>query len=122
MLISWVRYAKSLHSLVIRKCVTTKSFVRLSQTDARLNSNAIEIDVVCPFDTSSNSYVLVLPDKKSVKPAAAYLRVSTPGASKSVNLLTRSLYQFVGEISLISGNRINEARGEYSSLNSLCNY
>lgn len=59
------------------------------------SGNVIEIDVVCPF-----RYVVEflrfgeLPDEKSVRPAIAYLRVSTRGASRSVNLFI--IYQFAG--------------------------
>lgn len=57
-----------------------------------------------PLDTSSNSYVSVLPDEKSVRPAAAYLRVSTRGASRSVNLLAHSLLTR-RRVSSVSGDR-----------------
>lgn len=98
MLISWARYARAreeaLPGIVIRKCVTTKSLVRLSRTPGvRSSGTAIEIDVIYSLFRylSSNSYNSGVTgtrnrsDSYDCMPLRIYC-----GASKRVNQLTPS--------------------------------
>lgn len=99
MLISWVRYMKRPPpGIVIRKCVTTKSSVRLSRTPGvRSSGTAIEIDVVYSLfrHQSSNSYDSGVTGTRNRSDSHGCIPLR--GASKSVNQLTHSLYRFTNE-------------------------
>lgn len=85
-----------LHSLVIGKCVTTKSSVRLRTTGARSSGKAIEIDVVRPSASFrhdvSNSLVSVLPDGRNRSDPRLHTSTYLPVAPREASIYSRVRY------------------------------